>query len=172
MSVSTSSPERYTGSGHTTGRRLELWMRPGAREGADELVTRAYSLEDDGTVETVDVKLWHAHQDLSSPLHSRREQEARATVQSLKRWAWQHGSELLGFGDRRRAGRGRMGSEYVTQRVPPVVLVEYEDGVIVNVAPCARRERCVTDRLVTLAKTDSNSHSNSNTASTRSRLTR
>jgi hypothetical protein len=184
MSVSTSSPERYSHSGHTTGRRLELWVRPEARAGADELVTRAHSLEDEGAVETVEVKLWDAHQDLSSPIRSHREQEARATVQALKRWAWRHGSELVGFSNRRRAGRGRMGSEYVTQRVPPVVLAEYDDDVLVNVAPCRDRARCVTDRLEALAETtantnsesnsnsNSNSNTNSNSGTTRSRLTR
>ena len=155
MSASTNGPERYRRSGRTTGTRLELWVRPGTRDAADELVTRAESLADEGAVEEVDVRVWDAHQDLSSSIHSHRQQEARATLQTLKRWAWRHGSELVGFGERRRAGRGRLGPEYVVQRVPSVLLAEYEDGLLVNVAPCSDRERCVTERLEQLSTMES-----------------
>lgn len=148
MSASTNSPDRGDRPGQTTGRRLELWIRPGSREDStSRLVTQAEALEDEGYVESVEIREWDAYQDLSSRLHSHRERDARVALQAFKRWAWQHGSELLGFGERRRAGRGRMGPEYVTQRVPPVVLAEYEDGVLVNVTPCHRRARCITERL-------------------------
>ena len=151
MSASTNGPERYSRSDQTTGRRLELWVRPGTRQAADDLVAQAESLAADGTVETVDVRVWDAHQNLSSSVRSHRQQEARATLQRLKRWAWRHGAELVGFGTRRRAGRGRLGPEYVIQRVPPVLLAEYEDGLLVNVAPCSDRDRCVTERLERLS---------------------
>ncbi len=157
MSASTNSPERSSRPGQTTGRRLELWIRPGAREDeASRLVTRAKALESDGCVEAVEVREWEAHHDLSSRLHSHREREARVALQAFKRWAWQHGSELVGFGERRRAGRGRMGAEYVTQRVPTVLLAEYRDGVLVNVTPCdhERRARCVSERLERLESAD------------------
>ncbi|WP_136588511.1 HTH domain-containing protein [Salinigranum halophilum] len=151
MSASTNSPERYSRPGQTTGRRLELWIRPGAREDeASRLVRRARALESEGCVEAVEVREWDAHQDLSSRLHSHREQEAQVALQAFKRWAWQHGSELSGFGERRRAGRGRMGPEYVTQRVPRVLLAEYQHGVLVNVTPCDRRARCISERLAGL----------------------
>ncbi|WP_318570399.1 hypothetical protein [Salinigranum marinum] len=35
----------------------------------------------------------------------------------------------------------------LTQRVPPVLLAEYEHDVLVNVTPCRSRERCVAERL-------------------------
>jgi hypothetical protein len=125
------------------------------REAAAELVTQAESLADEGAVEAVDIRVWNAHQNLSSPIHSHRQQEARATLQTLKRWAWRHGLELVGFGERRRAGRGRLGPEYVVQRVPPVLLAEYENGLLVNVAPCSDRERCVAERLGQLSEMES-----------------
>ena len=151
MSASTHGPDRYSRPGQTAERRLELWVRPGTRDAAAELVTQAESLADEGTVEAVDILVWDAHQNLSSAIRSHRQQDARATLQRLKRWAWRHGSELVGFGDRQRAGCGRLGPEYVMQRVPPVLLAEYEDGLLVNVAPCSDRERCVTERLEQLA---------------------
>jgi hypothetical protein len=148
MSASTNSPERYSRPGETTGRRLELWIRPGAREdGAGRLVRHARRLESDGHVEAVEVREWDAHQDLSSRLRHHRERDTRAALQTFKRWAWQHGSELLGFGERRRAGRGRMGPEYVTQRVPRALLAEYQNEVLVNVTPCDSRARCIAERL-------------------------
>jgi hypothetical protein len=161
MPVSTNGPEWYARPGQTTGRRLELWLRPGVRDAASDLVTRARSLAEEDAVEGVDVRMWDTHQDLSSPIHSHREREARAMLQTVKRWAWHHGSELLGFGPRRRAGRGRMGPEYVVQRVPPVLLAEYDNDVLVNVSPCAHRERCVTDRLDALAAADADADSDS-----------
>jgi hypothetical protein len=150
MSASTNSPERYSRPGQTTGRRLELWIRSGARDDeAGRLVARARALESEGEVERVEVREWDTHQDLSSRLHSHREREERVALQAFKRWAWQHGTELAGVGERRRAGRGRMGPEYVTQCVPRVLLTEYEDGVLVNVTPCdrGRRARCISERL-------------------------
>lgn len=148
MSASTNSPDRSDRPGQTTRRRLELWIRPGGREGGtSRLIRQVRALEDEGYVESVEICEWDTYQDLSSQLHSHRERDARVALQAFKRWAWQHGSELLGFGERRRAGRGRMGPEYVTQRVPPVILAEYEDGVLVNVSPCHRRSRCISERL-------------------------
>ena len=158
MSASTNSPERYSRAGQTTGRRLELWIRPGTREdGASRLVARARALEADDCVEAVEVREWDAYQDLSSRLHSHRERDARVALQAFKRWAWQHGSELVGFGERRRAGRGRMGPEYVTQRVPWALLAEYQNGVLVNVTPCdhERRARCISERLERLDSPES-----------------
>jgi hypothetical protein len=152
MSASTNSPGRRNRPGQTTGRRLELWIRSGSREGgAGRLVTRARELESDECIEAVEIHEWDAYQDLSSRIHSHREREARVALQAFKRWAWQHGSGLPGFGDRRRAGRGRMGPEYVTQRVPRALLAEYEDGVLVNVTPCTHHTRCIAERLDGLA---------------------
>jgi hypothetical protein len=149
MSVSTSSPERYSRSGQTAGQRLELWIRPGASTGCgvDHLVERARSLEHEGVVDRVVVRRWDGALDLSSAPRDHHEREARTRLQAFKRWAWQHGTELVGFGDRRRAARGRMGPEYVTQRVPPVILAEYDDDVLARVTPCNGRERCVSERL-------------------------
>jgi hypothetical protein len=149
MSVSTRSSERYSRSGQTTGTRLELWVQPSVVEGdgADHLVEQARSLERDGVVDEVEVRLWDEAVDLSSELRSRREREARARVQAFKRWAWEHGTELVGFGERRRAARGRMGPEYVVQRVPRALLAEYADDVLVNVTPCSDRDRCISERL-------------------------
>jgi hypothetical protein len=153
MSVSTSSPERFRRSGQKTRTRLELWIRPSAAggNGVGHLVDQARSFEREGLVDAVQVRTWDDALDLSSTLRSRREREARARVQEFKRWAWEHGTELVGFGERRRAGRGRMGPEYVSQHVPRVVLAEFEDDVLVNVTPCRDSERCVSERLDALA---------------------
>jgi hypothetical protein len=149
MSVSTSGSERFARSGQTTGTRLELWVRPSAVEGngVGHLVEQARALEREGHVDAVTVRMWDEALDLSSDLRNHREREARAHVQAFKRWAWQNGTEIRGFGERRRAARGRMGPEYVTQRVPRALLAEYEDDVLVNVTPCDSRERCVSQRL-------------------------
>jgi hypothetical protein len=149
MSVSTSSPERFRRSGRTTGTRLELWVRPSAVEGdgVGHLVDQARSLEREGIVDRVDVRIWDDEIDLSSDLRSHREREVRARAQEFKRWAWEHGTELAGFGERRRAGRGRMGPEYVTQCVPRVLLAEYDAAVLTNVTPCGDGERSVAERL-------------------------
>ena len=163
MSVSTHSSERFSRSGQTTGTRLELWVQPSAVEGdgVDHHVEQARSLERDGVVDEVEVRLWDEAVDLSSEPRSHRERETRARVQAFKRWAWEHGTELVGFGERRRAARGRMGPEYVVQRVPRVLLAEYADGVLVNVTPCSDRDRCISERLDELAAatgTDASAH--------------
>lgn len=148
MSASTSRPE-YARSGQTTGRRLELWVRSSALggDGISHLVSQARSLAREGDIERVDVEVWDDHVDLSSDLRSHRTRQARARLQEFKRWAWRHGTDLAGFGERRQAARGRLGPEYVTQRVPRVLLAEYEEGVLVNVTPCSAQERTVSERL-------------------------
>ncbi|WP_380678472.1 HTH domain-containing protein [Salinigranum sp. GCM10025319] len=149
MSASTTSSERFSRSGGTTGRRLELWIRSSTigEDGVGHLIEQARALGRIGAVDAVEVRTWDDAVDLSSTPRSHREREARARLQQFKRWAWQHGTELVGFGERRRAARGRMGPEYVTQRVPPVLLAEYEDDVLMNVTPCRDSERCVSERL-------------------------
>lgn len=149
MSVSTHSSERFSRSGQTTGTRLELWAQPDAvgGDGVDHLVEQARSLERHGVVDEVEIRLWDEAIDLSSEPRSHRERETRDRVRAFKRWAWEHGTELVGFGERRRAARGRMGPEYVVQRLPRVLLAEYVDDVLVNVTPCSDRDRCVSDRL-------------------------
>jgi hypothetical protein len=149
MSVSTTSSERVSRSGGTAGRRLELWIRSSTvgEDGVGHLIEQARALERAGAVDAVEVRTWDDAVDLSSTLRSHHERQARARLQQFKRWAWQHGTELVGFGERRRAARGRLGPEYVTQRVPPVLLAEYDDDVLVNVTPCGNSERCVSERL-------------------------
>jgi hypothetical protein len=135
-----------------TGRRLELWVRAGDADEVAHLVARARRLESAGRVASVAVREWPGFLDL--PVQGGRpgERDAAAAARTFARWAWRHGTDLPGFGERRLAGRGRMGPTYVARRTPRAVLAEYVDGALVNVTPCDEGARCLAERLAALER--------------------
>lgn len=133
---------------------IELYVRSlrpnAAAELVDDAISRLQALDEEGVIETVDIKVWGRQLPLDGPVaETETARSIRQTLRDIESWAATAGVDVTSQFDTRVVERNYAGPSSRARTLPTCCLVERIEGDVRTAVPHRRdgEARTIADRL-------------------------